>query len=233
MNGSPVRAGLVLVIDDEAQIRRALTTILEARGYEVSCAENGAAAIEALTARTPDVIVLDLSLPDIDGVTLCEQLRTWLSVPILVLSVRSEETDKIAALETGADDYLTKPFSTGELVARVRALLRRSAGDVTIPPVTTIDDLTVDLAAHRVLRAGEDVTLTPIEFSILSVLVINADRLVTWAQISDAVWGADYMVDVRTIRVHVSNLRKKIEDHPAVPRRILTEPGVGLRLNTR
>jgi two-component system KDP operon response regulator KdpE len=233
MTGSAARTEHVLVIDDEVQIRRALTTILETRGYEVTCAEDGAGALAALTARTPDLIVLDLSLPDIDGVDLCEEMRTWLDVPILVLSVRSEETDKIAALETGADDYLTKPFSAGELVARVRALLRRSSGGVTPTPVLTVEGLTIDLAAHCVTRDGAEVTLTPIEYSILAVLVQNADRLVTWSQITDAVWGPECLVDVRTIRVHVSNLRKKIEQHPAVPRRVLTEPGMGLRFNAR
>lgn len=223
----------ILVIDDEIQIRRALRTILEPRGYEVTSAETGAEAVAALTQRTPDLIILDLSLPDIDGIELCDQMRTWLAVPILVLSVRSDETDKIGALETGADDYLTKPFSAGELVARVRALLRRSAGGVAPPPVITLEGLTIDVAAHRVMRGGEEVTLTPIEFSILAVLAQNADRLVTWSQISDAVWGPEWLADVRTIRVHVSNLRKKIEEHPAVPRYVLTEPGVGLRLATR
>ncbi|MHB1135277.1 MAG: response regulator [Coriobacteriia bacterium] len=225
--------GRILVIDDEAQIRKALRTILEARGYDVTCAETGADAMVALTQRTPDLVVLDLSLPDTDGIELCEKMRTWLAVPILVLSVRSDETDKIAALETGADDYLTKPFSAGELVARVGALLRRSAGGTTAPPVLMLDDLTIDIAGHRVLRDGIEVTLTPIEFGILSLLAQNADRLVTWTQISDAVWGPDWFADVRTIRVHVSNLRKKIEIHPTVPRHVLTEPGVGLRLTTR
>lgn len=223
----------VLVIDDEIQIRRALRTILETRGYEVTSAETGAEAVAALTQRTPDLIILDLSLPDIDGIELCDQMRTWLAIPILVLSVRSDEADKIGALETGADDYLTKPFSAGELVARVRALLRRSAGGVAPPPVITLEDLTIDIAAHRVIRGGEEVTLTPIEFSILAQLAQNADRLVTWSQLSDAVWGPEWLADVRTIRVHVSNLRKKVEQHPAVPRYILTEPGVGLRLVTR
>ncbi len=223
----------VLVIDDEVQIRRALRTILETRGYEIGCAATGAEGIAALTQRTPDLIVLDLSLPDADGIDLCRQMRSWLTVPILVLSVRSDEVDKIAALETGADDYLTKPFSAGELVARVRALLRRSAGGVTPPPVLRFEDITIDLAAHRVLRGDVEVTLTPIEFGILAALAQNADRLVTWSQISDAVWGPEWLADVRTIRVHVSNLRKKIEEHPAVPRHLLTEPGVGLRLSTR
>ncbi len=225
--------GRILVVDDESQIRRALRTILEARGYEVTSVETGADAILSLTQRTPDLVVLDLSLPDTDGIDLCERMRTWLTVPILVLSVRSDESDKIAALETGADDYLTKPFSAGELVARVGALLRRAAGGSAAPPVLVLDDLTIDIASHRVLRDGVEVTLTPIEFGILSLLAQNADRLVTWSQISDAVWGPDWLADVRTIRVHVSNLRKKIEAYPTVPRHVLTEPGVGLRLSTR
>lgn len=225
--------GRILVVDDEAQIRKALRTILEARGYDVTSAETGADAMVALTQRTPDLVILDLSLPDTDGIELCEKMRTWLTVPILVLSVRSDETDKIAALETGADDYLTKPFSAGELVARVGALLRRSVGGTTPPPVLELDGLTIDIAGHRVLRDGIEVTLTPIEFGILSLLAQNADRLVTWSQISDVVWGPDWFADVRTIRVHVSNLRKKIEVHPTVPRHVLTEPGVGLRLATR
>jgi two-component system KDP operon response regulator KdpE len=233
MTGSGTHAEHVLVVDDEVQIRRALRTILESRGYEVTCADSGAECIAALTQRTPDLIVLDLSLPDTDGIELCEQMRTWLTVPILVLSVRSDETDKIAALETGADDYLTKPFSAGELVARVRALLRRAGGGIAPPPVLVLDDVTIDIAGHRVLRSGAEVTLTPIEFGILALLAQNADRLVTWSQISDAVWGPEWLADVRTIRVHVSNLRKKIEQHPAVPRYVLTEPGVGLRLATR
>lgn len=233
MSAPAARGEHVLVIDDEIQIRRALRTILETRGYEVTSAETGAEAVAALTQRTPDLIILDLSLPDIDGIELCDQMRTWLAIPILVLSVRSDEADKIGALETGADDYLTKPFSAGELVARVRALLRRSAGGVAPPPVITLEDLTIDIAAHRVIRGGEEVTLTPIEFSILAQLAQNADRLVTWSQLSDAVWGPEWLADVRTIRVHVSNLRKKVEQHPAVPRYILTEPGVGLRLVTR
>ncbi|GAB4281022.1 MAG: two-component system response regulator KdpE [Coriobacteriia bacterium] len=221
----------VLVIDDEAQIRRALTTILETRGYVVAAAEDGASAIAALTESTPDLIVLDLTLPDMDGIELCERLRSWLTVPILVLSVRADEADKISALETGADDYLTKPFSAGELVARIRALLRRTAPGSSVIPVFEADGLVVDLAAHRVTRDGAEVSLTPIEFGILSVLVQNADRLVTWSQLSDAVWGPECLVEVRTIRVHVSNLRKKIEPYPQVPRYVLTEPGVGLRFN--
>jgi two-component system KDP operon response regulator KdpE len=223
----------LLVIDDEPQILRALDTILGSRGYEVVSAKTGREALDVLMQRTPDLIVLDLTLPDVDGIELCQQLRTWLTVPVLVLSVRNDESDKIAALEMGADDYLTKPFSAGELVARVHALLRRVAGSTSTPPVVQVNDLTIDIAGHSVSRSGELVTLTPTEFSLLAFLARHADRLVTWSQISQEVWGVDALVDVRTIRVHVSNLRKKIEPNPTVPRFVMTEPGVGLRFNTR
>jgi two-component system KDP operon response regulator KdpE len=160
-------------------------------------------------------------------------VRTWLSVPILVLSVRSDEADKIGALETGADDYLTKPFSAGELVARVRALLRRAQGGAVATPSVEFGDIVVDVGAHSVTRNGELVSLTPIEFDVIALLARYADRLVTWNQIREAVWGQDAIVDSATLRVHVSNLRRKVEPHASVPRYILTEPGVGLRLNTR
>lgn len=230
MSMSPKR---ILVIDDEPQILRALRTILASRGFEVAEAESGAEAMDALLEHTPDLIILDLSLPDIDGIELCARFRTWLTVPVLVLSVRSDESDKIAALEAGADDYVTKPFLAGELVARVNALLRRTASDAAMPLQLVQGDLTVDLAHHQVLVRGESVSLTPIEFRILTVLVQNADRLVTWRQVASAVWGDESMVDTATIRVHVSNLRGKIEPHPTVPSYVLTEPGVGLRFNTR
>ncbi len=223
----------VLVVDDEAQIRRALNTILQARAFKVSEAGSAAEALEALTDSTPDLIVLDLTLPDQDGIDLCAELRTWLDIPILVLSVRADESDKIRALETGADDYLTKPFSAGELAARVNALIRRAG---TRPPSTgsgVFGDISVNFAAHSVTRAGEIVALTPIEFGILALLAHNADRIVTWEQIRAGVWGAEAIVDATTMRVHVRNLRQKIEAHPSVPRLVLTEPGVGLRLDTR
>jgi two-component system KDP operon response regulator KdpE len=223
----------ILVIDDEPHIRRALREILSSRGFEVDEAQDGQSALDQLMNRTPDLIVLDLSLPDIDGVDLCAKLRTWLDVPIVVLSVRADESDKISALETGADDYLTKPFSAGELVARINALLRRSAGVAAQPSRIEVDALVIDLARHEVTVAGEKTALTPIEFDILALLAQNANRLVTWNQVGTAVWGSEEMVDTRTIRVHVSNLRRKIEPHSTVPQYVLTEPGVGLRFNTR
>lgn len=223
----------ILVVDDEVQILRAVRGIFEARGYVVDVAHDAASALDSLMRSTPDLIILDLTLPDADGKDLCAQMRTWLTVPILVLSVRSDESDKIGALETGADDYLTKPFSAGELVARVRALLRRAqGGSVAMSPVE-FGDIVVDVGAHSVTRAGMLVSLTPIEFDIIGLLARYADRLVTWNQIRDAVWGQDAIVDSTTLRVHVSNLRRKVEPHASVPRYILTEPGVGLRLNTR
>lgn len=223
----------ILVIDDEPQILRALKAILSSRGFQVDEAESGAAAMDVLLEHTPDLIVLDLSLPDVDGIELCARFRSWLSIPIIVLSVRSDESDKIAALETGADDYVTKPFSAGELVARINALLRRATPGQSAQVRLELDALTIDMAKHEVLVGGSKVTLTPIEFEILGVLAQNADRLVTWKQLATAVWGADNMVDTRTIRVHVSNLRHKVEPHPTVPQYIMTEPGVGLRLITR
>ena len=223
----------ILVIDDEPQILRALRAILTSRGFQVDEAESGETAMDVLLQHTPDLIVLDLSLPDIDGIELCGRFRTWLSVPIIVLSVRSDETDKIAALETGADDYVTKPFSAGELVARINALLRRTSTGQAPAVRLELDSLCIDLAKHEVLVDGEKAPLTPIEFEILALLVQNADRLVTWNQLAAAVWGADDMVDTRTIRVHVSNLRRKVEPHPTVPQYIMTEPGVGLRFITR
>jgi two-component system KDP operon response regulator KdpE len=223
----------ILVVDDEPHIRRALREILSSRGFEVAEAEDGQSAMDRLLEATPDLIVLDLSLPDIDGVDLCAKFRTWLDIPIVVLSVRADESDKISALETGADDYITKPFSAGELVARVNALLRRASGSTAPLPRVEVDELVIDLARHEVLAGGARVMLTPIEFDILALLVQNADRLVTWNQVAAAVWGGESMVDTRTIRVHVSNLRRKIEPHSTVPRYVLTEPGVGLRFNTQ
>lgn len=228
------RQPLVLVIDDEPQIRRAVESILDVRGLRVACAADGAEALAITLDETPEVIVLDLSLPDTDGIELLRRLRSWLAVPVLVLSVRADERDKIGALEAGADDYLTKPFSAGELAARVKALLRRASGMSAAPAVIRAGELAIDLARRQVSRAGEPVALTPIEFDLLAYLASNADRVVTWGQIIEHVWGPEYAAeDSSVLRVHVSNLRKKIEAHPSVPRYILTEPRVGFRFSTR
>jgi two-component system KDP operon response regulator KdpE len=232
MASDPTRR-TVLVVDDEPQILNALTSILSTRGFRVATAVDGAGALEATLESTPDLIVLDLTLPDTDGLALLPRLRSYLDVPVLVLSARTDERDKIEALNEGADDYLTKPFSAGELVARVNALLRRSAGGGEGTGVIEVGDLVIDLAHRRVTRAGADVTLTPTEYGILAYLAQNPDRVVTWDQLIEHVWGADYAADTASLRVHVSHLRRKVEPHPSVPRYILTEPRVGFRFSTR
>ncbi|HEY3298518.1 MAG TPA: response regulator transcription factor [Armatimonadota bacterium] len=222
----------ILVIDDEEQIRRALKSILSARHYEVILAANGTDGIDLAIDHNPDLIVLDLAMPDMSGFEVTRELRTWYTGPVLVLSVRSGDVDKIGALDLGADDYLTKPFSAGELLARVRALLRRTAGQITPQPVIVAGDLEIDIARRQVMRRNEEIDLTKTEFDILAYLAKNADCVVTSKQILENVWGSEYGEDTQTLRVHISHLRKKIEPHPSVPRYILTEPGVGFRFST-
>ena len=228
---APERSPRILVIDDEEQIRRALRSILQARHYTVDLAVTGAAGLEAAADRTPDLIVLDLSLPDMSGLAVCEELRAWYEGPILVLSVRDADADKIAALDLGADDYLTKPFSAGELLARIRAHLRRVSGTEVSVREIRAGDLVIDLAKRAVTVAGQPVHLTRTEFDILAELARNADRVVTSHALIDSVWGPDYISDTQTLRVHVSHLRQKIEPAGGVPRYILTEPGVGFRFS--
>jgi two-component system KDP operon response regulator KdpE len=225
----------ILCVDDEPQILKALTAILDARGFRVVTAVDGASALDATLDGTPDLIVLDLTLPDTDGLELLPRLRSFLAVPVLVLSARDDEADKIEALNRGADDYLTKPFSAGEFVARVNALLRRAGGasDAGAPAVVEVGDLVIDLAHRSVTRSGEPVVLTPTEYAILAYLAVNPDRVVTWDQLIHQVWGADFAGDTASLRVHVSHLRRKVEPHPSVPRYILTEPRVGFRFSTR
>lgn len=223
----------ILVIDDEEQIRRALTSILKSHGYRIVTASTGAEGTAAAANGRPDLVVLDLTLPDVDGIALAVELRTWLKVPILVLSVRSGDDDKIAALDAGADDYLTKPFSAGELLARVRALLRRAVAGTGSAPVIVAGDLSIDLGRRHVTRSDEVVSLTKTEFDILAYLAANPDRVLTSHMILEQVWGPEYVEDRQTLRVHISHLRKKIEPHPSVPRYILTEPGVGFLFSTR
>lgn len=225
----PERPTRILVVDDEEQIRRALRSILSTRGYKLEMAATAEEALLKAIDAPPDLVVLDLALPDRSGIEVCRELRTWMSAPILVLSVRANEADKIEALDEGADDYLTKPFSAGELLARIRALLRRAAALTSPPPVVTSGDLEIDIARRRVTRAGEDIALTPTEFDILAYLARNAGLVVTQRMILEQVWGPEWVEDAQTLRVHVSNLRKKIEPHPGGPRYIITEPGVGFR----
>jgi two-component system KDP operon response regulator KdpE len=225
----PERPVRVLAIDDEEQIRRALSSILRSRHYDMDTAATGQEGLIKAIDKPPDIIILDLGLPDMTGIEVCRELRSWTSVPILILSVRSGEADKIAALDEGADDYLTKPFSAGELLARLRALLRRAAALTAPPPVVNAGTLSVDIARRRVTLAGEDIALTPTEFDILAYLARNADCVVTQRQILEHVWGPEWIDDAQTLRVHVSHLRKKIEKDPSAARFIVTEPGVGFR----
>ena len=225
----PERPTRILVVDDEVQIRRALKSILSTRGYHLEMAATAEEALLKAIDAPPDLVILDLALPDRSGIEVCRELRTWMSAPILVLSVRANEADKIEALDEGADDYLTKPFSAGELLARIRALLRRAAALTSPPPVITSGDLEIDIARRRVTRAGEEIALTPTEFDILAYLARNAGLVVTQKMILEQVWGPEWVEDAQTLRVHVSNLRKKIEPRSGGPRFIITEPGVGFR----
>ena len=229
MTSAPERNVRVLVIDDEESIRRALKSILSARKYEVSLAATAAEGIDTAIETNPELVVLDLALPDMDGQDVFKELRAWMTAPILILSVRGNETDKIQALDAGADDYLTKPFQAGELLARMRALLRRAESRVVSPPELRAGDLTLNLARRQVFVKGEEVSLTRTEFEILALLVQNADCVVTHRMLMEKLWDDKEERDPRLLRVHVSNLRKKIEPAPSLPRFIHTEPGVGFR----
>lgn len=222
----------ILVVDDEEQIRRAVKSILTARHYQVLLATQGDEALDLAAQHNPELIILDLTMPGMSGLEVCKALRGWYTGPILILSVRGSEADKVSALDLGADDYLTKPFSTGELLARIRALLRRAGMQDTPPPMIRVGELEIDLARRLVTRAGEAVTLTPTEYAILAYLAQNANCVVTSSMLIEKVWGADASEDTQALRVHISHLRKKIEPHPAVPQYILTEPGVGFRFAT-
>jgi two-component system, OmpR family, KDP operon response regulator KdpE len=219
----------VLVVDDERAIRRYLHAALNAQGYTVYEASNGQEALNAAVTDRPDLIILDLGLPDIDGVEVTQRLREWTHIPILILSVREQESDKIAALDAGADDYLTKPFSSGELMARLRVALRRTM-QATSEPVFEIGELKVDLAHRQVTEAGREIVLTPTEYDLLRVLVQNAGKVLTHRQLLRQVWGSAYEAEAHLLRVNMSNLRHKIEPDPARPLYILTEPGVGYRM---
>jgi two-component system, OmpR family, KDP operon response regulator KdpE len=219
----------VLVVDDERSIRRFLRTSLTANGYLVFEATNGAEALEAVVQDRPDVMILDLGLPDMDGTQVTTRLREWSHIPIIILSVRDQEADKIAALDAGADDYLTKPFGVGELMARMRVVLRRIAHPDT-EPVFTSRELVVDLARRLVRVRGRDVQLTPTEYDLLRVLVTHAGKVLTHQQLLRQVWGLGYEGESHLLRVNISNLRQKIERNSARPEYIITEPGVGYRL---
>jgi two-component system KDP operon response regulator KdpE len=220
----------VLVVDDEPSIRRFLRVSLTAHGYFVFEATTGQEALREVTAQRPDLVILDLGLPDMDGTEVTRRLREWSQLPILILSVRGQETDKIAALDAGADDYLTKPFGTGELLARIRVALRRAATPAA-EPVFITGDLVVDLAHRLVTVAGRELQLTPTEYDLLRALVAHAGKVLTHHQLLRRVWGVGYETDTHMLRVNISNLRRKLEPDPTRPQFILTEPGVGYRLH--
>lgn len=220
----------VLVVDDERAIRRFLRASLSTHGYTVLEAESGSEALAITAERMPDVIFLDLGLPDMDGIEVTRRLREWTEIPIIILSVRDQEMDKIQALDAGADDYLTKPFGMGELMARVRGVLRRSVPGSTGDAVVTISGLQVDLANRQVSKDGAQISLTPTEYDILKVLVQHAGKVMTHQQITLKVWGSGYAEEAHLLRVNISNLRRKIETNPNRPELVITEPGVGYRL---
>jgi len=221
----------VVVIEDDPQIRRFLRTLLPAEGFDVHEAETGERGLVEAATRKPDLVILDLGLPDLDGVEVVRRLREWSAVPVIILSARAREQDKIAALDAGADDYLTKPFGAGELLARLRVALRHAASrGQPGEPTFRVGELAVDLAARRVHLEGAEAHLTPIEYRLLAVLVRHAGLVVTHRQLLRDVWGPAYVEHTHTLRVHMAGLRRKIEREPARPRYLLTELGVGYRL---
>jgi two-component system KDP operon response regulator KdpE len=218
----------VLVIDDEPQIRRALQTALTAHGYNVETAENGSLGLATIAAWAPDAVVLDLVMPVMDGFEVLRQVRAWSDVPVIVLSARGQEPDKVTALDLGADDYLTKPFGMSELLARLRVMLRRKRGAQA--PTIQAGDLVIDLEHRQVTRAGEDVHLTPTEMSLLLALARDAGKVLTHRQVLQRVWGEYAAENSAQLRVYINYLRRKLEHDPAHPVLIVTEPGVGYRL---
>jgi two-component system KDP operon response regulator KdpE len=219
----------ILVIDDEVQIRRFLKISLEASGYQVQEAATGFAGLEKAALLRPDVIILDMGLPDMDGVAVLTQVREWTKTPVIMLSVRDADRDKVAALDAGADDYLTKPFSVDELMARLR-VAQRHAQPAADSPLFTSGDLEIDLSRRLVRLKGQPVKLTPTEYALLRLLVQHAGRVLTHRQILKEVWGAQYVDETHYLRVYFAQLRQKLETDPARPQLILTEPGVGYRL---
>ena len=219
----------VLIVDDEPEIRRFLRASLKIHQHEVVEADSGAKAISEIRDHNPDLIILDLGLPDMNGVEVTRKVRAWSQIPIIILSVRSREADKIEALTAGADDYLTKPFGVGELLARIQVVMRR-VGNTGTKPIYQVGNLVVDLNKHQVQMMDTEIDLTPTEFEIISILIQNTGKVVTQRQIMRKVWGAAYEDESRLLRVNISNLRRKIEPNPNQPNYILTELGVGYRM---
>ena len=219
----------ILAVDDEPQILRAVRTSLAARGHEVLTAPNGETALDTLSSSEVDLVILDLGLPGIDGVEVIRRLRSWSAVPVIVLSVRDAQSDKVAALDAGADDYVTKPFGMDELQARMRAVLRRRGPAEEERPVARAGDLEIDLAKRLISRGGLPIHLTPTEFALLELFVTNPGKLLTHRWLLAKVWGDAYRDESHYVRVFVAGLRKKLEQDPASPALIVTEPGVGYR----
>ena len=227
MSNSPT----IIVIEDEAQIRRFLRTSLTAEGYQVIGAETGKQGLTEAATRKPDMIILDLGLPDMDGVEVVKELRTWSSVPIVILSARSQESDKISALDAGADDYLVKPFGIGELLARIRVALRHIPTTAESEEgIFSVGELQVDMIHRKITVSGVEVHLTPIEYRLLTVLVKHAGKVLTHQLLLKEVWGPNYVERAHYLRIYMGNLRHKLEKDPARPRFLLTEVGVGYRL---
>jgi two-component system KDP operon response regulator KdpE len=220
----------ILIVDDERPIRRFLRTSLSAHGFEIFEAVNGEEALQLAASQRPDLVILDLGLPDIDGIEVTRRLREWTQTPIIILSVRDQENDKISALDAGADDYLTKPFGVGELTARIRAAMRHAA-PVEGQPIFQSEGLVVDLAHRLITLNGSEVSLTPTEYDLLKLLIQHAGKVLTHRQLLRQVWGAPYEDQAHLLRVNISNLRHKIEADPTQPTYILTEPGVGYRFH--
>ncbi|MBM7583314.1 two-component system KDP operon response regulator KdpE [Caldicoprobacter guelmensis] len=219
----------ILVVDDEQEVRRLLNIVLRAHGYHVQEVEDGQNAIIQTAIFHPDLLILDLGLPDMDGIDVIKRIREWSKVPILILSARGQEETKIAALDAGADDYITKPFGMGELLARIRVALRHAAKSDD-DPVITVGDLVIDLSKHMVTLKGNELKLTPTEYEILKLLALHAGKVITHKQLLKAVWGPEYENETHYLRVYIGQLRRKIEDDPIQPKYIITEPGIGYRL---
>ena len=219
----------ILVVDDEPGIVRALGINLKALGFQVDAAPSGEDALRKAADHPPDAVILDLGLPGIDGIDVIRGLRVWTNIPIIVLSVRDAEREKIAALDAGADDYVTKPFGMGELLARLRAALRRELDPVTDLPVIETADFTIDLAVKRVMRGDLEVKLTPTEWGVVEVLVRHRGKLVTQTQLLKEVWGPQYGEETNYLRVFIAQVRQKLEPEPSKPRYFITEPGMGYR----
>jgi two-component system KDP operon response regulator KdpE len=222
--------GQILLIEDEPQMRRFLRVILQGHGYKVEEAVTGEEGLNEAAVRNPDIILLDLGLPDIDGLLVTQRLREWSEIPIIVISAREQETDKVKALDAGADDYLTKPFGAGELLARIRVAMRHKAVIKTGQSVFMVANLKVDLAKRQVLLDRKEVHLTPIEYKLLAVLIQNAGKVVTHSQLLKEAWGPPYEHQTQYLRVYMTQLRHKLEADPARPKFLINEPGVGYRL---